>query len=302
MMNGIGCQCWFGRKLSPEAQNLGKPGFLGYKRTIRQRFSSRTDSNLLAYQRWLATGFAASINPQRSSEASMATQQSQFSQETDELVDSESFSGFSLVGLIASLVGILSLSYVHFMPFAIIGTVLGMFVLLFAKKMGLSKLSKIFAFLAVALGATCASWGLSASFLHSNYELVQARKVAELYLNALSKGDLDSVYYLVGFQHESERRPGDDAPETELRKAKNRLAVDPAHVAIQKRRGSAKWTFVSLDGEAIGTAGYSYKLKYRDDGQTNPLSYFVYARKDVQERFATKKEIHWYVDTVEAVK
>jgi len=232
----------------------------------------------------------------------MATQAPQFSPETDEVSDSESFSGFSLIALIASTVGTLSLQYVHFMPLAIVGTVLGMFVLLFSKKLVLSRLSKIFGFLAVVLGATSASWGLSSSFLHSNYELTQARKVAELYLNALSKKDLDSVYYLVGFQFEGERRPGDDAPQTELERAKSRLAADPAHVEIQKRRDPPKWTFVSLDGEAMGTSGYSYKLRYRDEGQTNPPTYFVYARKDVQERFATKKEIHWYVDTVEAVR
>lgn len=232
----------------------------------------------------------------------MANPSTTFTPESDEVTDSESFSGFSLIGFIASLVGTLSLQYVHFMPLAIVGTVLGMFVLLFAKKLVLSKMSKIFGFLAIVLGATSASWGISSSFLHSNYELAQARKVSELYLNALSKGDLDSVYYLVGFQFEGERRPGDDAPETELQRAKNRLAADPAHVEIQKRREPSKWTFVSLDGEAMGTSGYSYKLRYRDDGQTNPPAYFIYARKDVQERFATKKEIHWYVDTVEAVR
>ena len=232
----------------------------------------------------------------------MVSQESRFTPETDEVVDSESFSAFALIGLLASLVGVLSIQYVHLMPLAILGTVLGMFVLMFAKKLSLSKLSKVLAFMAVAIGATCASWGVSRSFLHSNYELTQARTVAELYLNALSKGDLDSVYYLVGFQFEGERRPGDDAPETELQKAKKRLATDPSHVEIQKRRDPAKWTFVSLDGEAIGTAGYSYKLRYRDEGQTNPPTYFVFARKDVQERFATKKEIHWYVDTVEAVR
>ncbi|MCY3004776.1 MAG: hypothetical protein NTV29_02240 [Planctomycetota bacterium] len=232
----------------------------------------------------------------------MANQEYSFSPESDEVVDSEAFSGLSLLGLVASLVGILSVQFVHFMPLAIVGTVLGMFVLLFAKKLGLSRLSKVFAFLAVAIGATSASWGASKSYLHSSYELAQARKVAELYLNSLSKGDLDSVYYLVGFQFEGERRPGDDTPETDLQKAKKRLAADSAHVAIQKRREPAKWTFVSLDGEAMGSVGYSYKLKYRDEGQTNPPTYFVFARKDVQERFATKEEVHWYVDTVEAIK
>lgn len=232
----------------------------------------------------------------------MSNSEISFSPESDEVVDSEAFSGFSLLGLIASVIGVLSIQYVHFMPLAIVGTVLGMFVLLFSKKYALSQLSRTFGFMAVFIGATCASWGVSRSFLHSNYELQQARKVAEMYLNALSKKDLDSVYYLVGFQFEGEQRPTDDAPETELQKAKKRLATDASHLEIQRRRDPAKWTFVSLDGESMGSVGYSYKLRYRDDGQTNPPTYFVYARKDVQERFATKKEIHWYVDTIEAAR
>ena len=69
----------------------------------------------------------------------MATQESSFSPESDEAADSEAFSGLSLLGLVSSLAGILSVQYVHLMPFAIIGTVLGMFVLLFAKKLGLSR-------------------------------------------------------------------------------------------------------------------------------------------------------------------
>ena len=110
----------------------------------------------------------------------MSNSEITFSPESDEAVDSEAFSGFSLLGLIASVIGVLSIQYVHFMPLAIVGTLLGMFVLLFSKKYALSQLSRTFGLMAVFIGATCASWGVSRSFLHSNYELQQARKVAEL--------------------------------------------------------------------------------------------------------------------------
>ena len=63
----------------------------------------------------------------------------------------------------------------------------------------------------------------------------------------------------------------------------------------------AKWVFVSLEGETIGTAGYSYKLKYRDEGQTNPPSYWVYARKDAT-RYEVRDLVRWYVDNVEPAK
>jgi hypothetical protein len=84
----------------------------------------------------------------------MSNSEITFSPESDEAVDSEAFSGFSLLGLIASVIGVLSIQYVHFMPLAIVGTLLGMFVLLFSKKYALSQLSRTFGLMAVFIGAT----------------------------------------------------------------------------------------------------------------------------------------------------
>jgi hypothetical protein len=228
--------------------------------------------------------------------------ETQLSQEAYEVVDSTSFSAVAVVAFLASLVGIFSIKYVQPMPLAIIGSAMGAFVLLTAKMWNLNLLSKILGALAVIIGVTVLSWGLFERSLHTNSELTQAKKVAQLYLDALSAGDLDSVYYLVGFQYEPEKpKMGDEEPETELQKAKRRLAQDATHVEIQKRRDPAKWVFVSLEGETIGTAGYSYKLKFRDEGQTNPPSYWVYARKDAT-RYEVRDLVRWYVDNVEPAK
>ncbi len=225
----------------------------------------------------------------------------QFSSETDEGTDSSSFSAIALVGLLMSLVGIFSLAYVQTLPLAILGSLFGGYALLFSARFHLSFLSRVLGVLAVVVGVTVLSWGLFLRYFHTDYELVQARKVAEQYLDSLSKKDLDAVFYLVGFQFEGDKPPSFVQPETELQRAKKRLATDTAHVEIQNRRSPAKWTFVSLDGESLGTVGYTYKLKYRDDGQTNPPSYFVYARKDAT-RYDNKPEVHWYVDNLEVAK
>jgi hypothetical protein len=153
--------------------------------------------------------------------------ETQLSQEAYEVVDSTSFSAVAVVAFLASLVGIFSIKYVQPMPLAIIGSAMGAFVLLTAKMWNLNLLSKILGALAVIIGVTVLSWGLFERSLHTNYELTQAKKVAQLYLDALSAGDLDSVYYLVGFQYEPEKpKMGDEEPETELQKAKRRLAQD----------------------------------------------------------------------------
>jgi len=228
--------------------------------------------------------------------------ESQLSQETDEVVDSTSFSAVAVVAVLLSLIGIFSIAYIQPMPIAIIGSAMGAFVLLAAKYWNLSLLSKILGALAVIIGVTVVSWGLFERSLHTQYDLTQAKKAAQLYLDSLSAGDLDSVHYLVGFQYEPEKpKMGDEEPETEMQKAKRRLGQDATHVEIQKRRDPAKWVFESLEGESIGTVGYTYKLKYRDEGQTNPPSYWVYARKNAT-RYEVKDLVRWYVDNVEPAK
>jgi hypothetical protein len=225
----------------------------------------------------------------------------QFSSESDEGTDSTAFSAVALVGFLMSLVGIFSLGYVQTLPVAILGSLFGVYALLFSERFHLSFLSRVLGVLAVIVGVTILSWGLFLRYFHTDYELAQARTVAEKYLDSLSRKDLDAVFYLVGFQFDGDKPPSFVQPETELQRAKKRLREDPAHVEIQNRRSPAKWTFVSIDGESLGTVGYTYKLKYRDDGQTNPPTYFVYARKDAQ-RYDSKPEVHWYVDNLEVAK
>lgn len=227
--------------------------------------------------------------------------ETQLSQEVEELSDASSFSVIALVGFILSLIGIFSLSYVQTMPVAVIGTLIGVLVLLTAKRFHLNWISRVLGFLALSIGAIVLSWGVFERQISTAYDLDQAKRVSELYLKSLSKGDLDSVYYLVGFQFDggAPKSPGDE--ETEMDRAKKRLAQDPAHVEIRSRRNPASWVYVGLEGEMLGTVGYTYKLKYRDEGQTNPPTYWVYARKNTN-KYDVQEKVRWFVDTVETVK
>lgn len=223
------------------------------------------------------------------------------SQESDEVADSKSFSAVALVGFLLSLVGMFSVIYIHTMPLALIGTLLGAFALWTAKSANLSWLSRALGFLAVVIGTSVFSWGWFERQLHTSYDLQQAKKVAQLYLDSLSKDDIETIYYLVGFQFQNPTPQTPNEDETELDRAKKRLNADPAHVEIRSRRTPSKWVYESLESEAGGSSGYSYKLKFRDDGQTNPPSYMIYARKNTG-KFDIKDEVRWYVDSIESVK
>lgn len=71
---------------------------------------------------------------------------------------------------------------------------------------------------------------------------------------------------------------------------------------------------MGLDGEFNGSAGHTYKLTFRDEGQSVPPSYWVYVRKDClrdgtkmvsedgKEMLKQVEHVHWYVDNLEAEK
>jgi hypothetical protein len=222
------------------------------------------------------------------------------SAETEEISDSTSFSVVALVGFLFSLVGIFSLQYIHVMPLAILASVLGVFALLISRRSQLGPMSKVFAVLATLIGTTIASWGLFNRSLESEYELSQARKISQMYLDYLSKGDEQHVMYLIGFQLEAAETPLNEQ-ESPTKRAMKRFQNDPVHKEIRERRSPAKWVYVGFEGESPGSKGHTYKLTFRDDGQTNPPHYWIYARKNCP-KYDTRETVHWFVDNLELAK
>ncbi|MCU0709891.1 MAG: hypothetical protein MUF23_16540 [Pirellula sp.] len=228
--------------------------------------------------------------------------ETQIHQEADEIADSNSFSLVAILGFILSSAGVFSVGYINMVPVAILGCMLGAFALVTAKRFRLNLLSKFLGFIAVVVGATAASWGVSERSIETSGDLTQARRIAELYLESLSANDLEKVYYLVGFQFEGESSSEREAMEaSQIQRSKSRLEMDPAHLEIRNRKSPAKWEFVSIDGEFPGTMGWTYRLRYRDGSQTIPSEYWVYARKNCG-KYESRERVRWFVDNLETVK
>lgn len=222
------------------------------------------------------------------------------SAETEEISDSKSFSAVALAGLLLALVGIFSIKYIQVMPLSIVGSALGIFAMLISNRARFGAVSKIIAALATLIGVTVASWGLFNRTLESRYELEQARKISQLYLDNLSQGNETMVMYLIGFQLEAAESPHSEQ-DSPTKRAIKRFQTDPTHVEIRQRRSPAKWEFVSFEGEFPGSLGQTYKLTYRDVGQTNPPHYWIYARKNCAKE-EQKPVVNWFVDNLEAAK
>ena len=220
----------------------------------------------------------------------------------EEVFDSTNFSVMSLFGFFLAIAGIFSLQYVHMMPVAILGGLLGAAVLILAKRFQLSFFSKTLGFLALVIASITISFTQFYRSIENNYELAQARKVADAYLENLSKGDTDKVFFLVGFPPEaSQEMPGVE-PQSPTVKAMKRLREDPAHLEIIGRKKPPQWVFVSVESEHGSKDGHTYKLIYKDDGQTNPPIYALFARKNCSKYDKKKSTVNWFIDKLEPAK
>lgn len=227
--------------------------------------------------------------------------ESKFQREGDEIGKPKSFSWLSLAGLFSSLVGIFSTYYVQILPFSVLGTAIGALTLLLANRWDLNWFSRWIGSLAVIVGTIAGASGFFDRMLETSGDVQQARLISELYLKSLSSNDWDKVNYLVG---EIASVPGDEderggeAPEAQITKLKKSVETDPTHVEIAKRGTLAKWEYAGLEGEYSGLMGYTYRLRFREIGQTIPSEYIVYARKDC-EKFETKETVRWFVDSLD---
>ena len=217
-----------------------------------------------------------------------------FSPEHEEILDTSTFSLVAMIGFFLSLVGIFSLQYTPVMPFSILGATLGAFSLLLAKKRRFGFVSNMLAVLAVSISSIVLSMGVYGRSLETNYELEQARKVCELYLENVAKGDYDRVYFLAGQDPAKAEIPA--PPEMAMSRAPTiPLRTDPTHIAITNRKSPPKWKFVALESEYASEGAYFYKLKYVDEGQPKLQTYFLSAKKNAKKWDPSKTAINWHV-------
>ncbi len=220
--------------------------------------------------------------------------------EAEDVSESTNFSIMSLFGFFLALAGIFSIQYIQMVPVAIAGATLGAAALLLSKRFKLGFFSKAMAFLTLSIGATTTSYGLFHRTIETNYDLAQARKIAETYLENLSKDNLDRVFFLVGFPSEADE--GLSSTNSATQRAMNRLREDFAHIEIRGRKAAPKWVFAGIESEQAVDTGHMYKLLYRDDGQSIPPSYSLFVRKNCRKYDRTKSTVNWFVDKLEAAK
>lgn len=214
--------------------------------------------------------------------------------ETDEILDTTSFSLVALIGFLLALVGIFSLQYIQVLPFAILGGALGALSLVIAKRNRFGFVSKLFGFFAVVISATTASTGFFGRVLEDKHDLSQSQKICDLYLDSLSKGNMDRVLFLAGIDPIRDTQ----SEAADAKQAVSRIRTDAVHLAIKNRKTPASWKFVGLTGDYPAAGAHIYKLSYQDVGQANSPKYILSVRRSSPKRDRKATSINWYVDSL----
>ena len=198
----------------------------------------------------------------------------------DVIVESGTFSGLSLVGLLLAILGAFSLIYVHFFPVAILAIVISMLVFWMAPKYQLDGLSKAIAGISIAIATTFAAWGYGNRMFQTSSDLPHAKAVAESLLSAIYKQEPERAMLLMGVPETRINAPEGGDPLEKVEQLKRSYRNDPIFHEIRNRKIEPKWQFVRLEGEFDYGPDYFYRLRYKDVAQTNPAEYFVMVHKN----------------------
>jgi len=219
----------------------------------------------------------------------------------EEIRETTNFSVVALFGFFLATAGLFAMQYIQMVPFAIVGGLLGAMTLITAKRRKLGVLSRSLGFLALVFGTIAASCDLFYRSLENRYDISVACTISDMYLNNLSKGDLDKVFFLVGFPPSQEETPGEQS-DSPTKRAMNRLRQDPAHKEIGARKNIPKWVYGGMVAEYALSEGHTYKLLYRDETQSIPQNYWIFVRKNCSKYDKSKTTVNWFVDKLEVAR
>ncbi|MFN7876821.1 MAG: DUF4190 domain-containing protein [Pirellula sp.] len=197
------------------------------------------------------------------------------------LDEGKPFSGLAVISFVLSLLGILSVKFVPFIPIALTAVGLGVLAKILGRKNDYNGFSMVLAVLAVSIGILSVTSGLLARNFSTQADLAQATKLAETYLDSIHKKDFDRIALLNGTEappEEFDRRKPTEQEQFLFRK--KTLQMNPIYQEIVALPESPKWTFVRLDSEDDNSYFCDYRLIYRDANRAKSPLYKISIRRN----------------------
>jgi len=195
--------------------------------------------------------------------------------------ESKPFSVVAIIAFVLSLLGILSILFVPFIPVALTAVGLGVLAKLLGRKNDYNGFSMVVALLAVAIGGLSVTTGLLARNFSTQADLLQAKKLAEMYLGLIHERDFDRISLINGMEappEEFDRRKPTDQEKFLFRK--KTLQANPLYKEIGSLPEAPNWQFVRMESEEDNSYFCDYRLIYRDENRAKSPLYKISIRRN----------------------
>jgi len=200
-------------------------------------------------------------------------------------------------GFLAAI-GLLSVIEPTLLFLSAIAIVLGLAVVVFAKRWQIAGFSRWVAAIAVVVGAFSLGAGLTQRAYWNSYHASKAISLAESYMDALARGDRNLAIKLVGLS----QMVADAGPDSEMSREQKAVRLFLADELIQeviKRGNLAQWKSTGLiTTETVGAVIES-KVGFIDKTKANQVPLVISVKMLPPQKYSTDITTRWIVGSID---
>jgi hypothetical protein len=222
---------------------------------------------------------------------------SELSVDPEGVVDLDSNSILAVVAILLALVGLLSAIEPSLLVLSAAAMLLGIVVLIFAKRWQIASVSRKVAAGAVVLAAFSLGAGLTQLFFWNSYQESKAISLAESYMDALARGDRNLAIKLVGLppmvQVEDQ-----STPLSREQEAVRAFLGDYIVQEVIQRGDKASWKATGVIASWIDNGIVQSQVGFIDSNVTNQIPLVVEVRMQPPVKYGVDNKTRWIVSSI----
>jgi hypothetical protein len=222
---------------------------------------------------------------------------SELSVDPEGVVDLDSNSILAVVAILLALVGLLSAIEPSLLVLSAAAMLLGIVVLVFAKRWQIANVSRKVAAAAVVLAAFSLGAGLTQRSFWNSYQESKAISLAESYMDALARGDRNLAIKLVGLppmvQVEDQ-----STPLSREQEAVRAFLGDYIVQEVIQRGDKASWKATGVIASWMDSGIVQSQVGFIDSNVTNQIPLVVEVRMQPPVKYGVDNKTRWIVSSI----
>jgi hypothetical protein len=216
-------------------------------------------------------------------------------------LDSPRNSLTAVLSALAAMIGGLALVAPSFAIASVAAVLLGLAVLVFARKWELSQLSVRLARFSVYFSMFCGMAGMTRYWMQERQFENQATAVAQKYLQALAAGDRTTAIGMVGLPPLVEDAAIDEAKMSREQSAVRSFLNDPNIKAVIDRGSRARWLPHGIRSKHRTGRLLEVEVSFVDASEVNPKPVVVDVKVQFPDKESPEQKRFWVVEQVRPV-